>query len=72
MRKIIVDDKLYLWQYGKSSVVIIDQNKKKHIIQPHNIKKTNPDIFERGQYKKTSDGAITPKNISDYIKEHNL
>lgn len=73
-RKIVVNDKTYRWT-GSGNVVI--QNAEGKRVSPPflpaaEIKGITYDQYERGQHKRTTDGMLTPRDISTYIKQHNL
>ena len=60
------------WQYtiGKVSVVIKDPQGKRQSFPVWEVKGVSVEVFERGQWKKTSDGSVTPKDIRSYIDKH--
>lgn len=66
MRKIVVNGHTYRYRVGKTytkfdnGVVIANWKL---------ASKQSPDIFERGQWKRTSDGMITPKMVADFLVE---
>ncbi len=66
-RKIVVNGKTFQYLIGRSAVVIYDDADKRHYAHVAEVKGLSPDLIERGQYKKTSDGMITPKNVAHWI-----
>jgi len=66
-RKIEVNGKTFQYLIGRSAVVIYDDTDKRHYARVDEVKGLSPDIIERGRYKKTSDGMVTPKNVAHWI-----
>lgn len=64
MRKLVVDGKEYTYTVGKDFAIVKFEGRKIATIFLHEIK----DV-ERGRWKKTSDGMITPSEIAEYIRE---
>lgn len=67
-RKIVVDDQDWRWRVGRNRVIIMGPNGERHYPTIFTITGCNDDIFGRGQWKKTSDGMITPRQIANYIR----
>lgn len=69
-RAITVEGETYRWKCGRS-FVIIQNSEGKRILEDHahNVKGLDPFTFEKGQYKRTSDGMITPEDIRKAILE---
>jgi hypothetical protein len=72
MRKIVVDGIEYLFLVGAHDCVIqrVGDVKKK-IVPLDQITTASYTELERGRWKKTSTGMITPKMIATYIKKAN-
>jgi hypothetical protein len=66
-RKLTVDGVLWKWKTGKSGNIIAMCETGRRI-QSFANQVTDRD-FERGQHKKTTDGMITPKDVSEWIKK---
>lgn len=66
MRSIVVMGKEYHFKVGKSYTKIITGSKS-YIVPNWEVKGTDPYSFERGQSKRSSDGAITPGEIEKTI-----
>jgi len=61
------------WQYkiGTSTVVLRSPDGKSHQVGINVITGRTWDIIERGKYKKTSDGMVTPSQIRQYVDKLN-
>jgi hypothetical protein len=68
MRRIVLNTVVWKYQVGKKNVVIIDPHGNKLVVASHILKGVTPDTFERGQWKRTSDGMVTPSEIRKYIE----
>ena len=68
MRKIHIGNEEWEYRVGKETVVLQTPLGSKMYIGCHTIKGLSPDDFERGKWKKTSDGMITPSEIKAYIE----
>ena len=66
-RKLVVGGAVWWWLYG-SRVCIWDPDGAKHTVPAWTIKGVTPDTLERGHWKRTSDGMLTPFEVADYIK----
>lgn len=70
MRKIHFDEG-EVWEYcvGRTGNVIIKSPEGfRHNIPAHKVKGTTDDIYGRGQWKRTSDGMLTPSEVKKFIK----
>jgi len=67
-RKIIINGDTYKYIIGKGNVVIWAPNKKKIVVDFSTLTGRSWDAIERGQWKNTRDGMITPKDIANYIQ----
>jgi hypothetical protein len=67
-RKIVVAGVEWKWQLGRRGGVIayseLGERKQDHASK---IKRIDPDTWDRGQYKISSDGQLTPKEISEWL-----
>ena len=69
MRTLNLDGSLWKWKIGKGgSVVIISPKGVKIVTKAWKIKGVFPETWDRGQYKKTRDGALTPKEVAGFIR----
>lgn len=64
-RKITVNSVLWKWSVGESGYVLAYSETGKRLLVRAN-KVTGRD-FERGQWKRTSDGMVTPADIARWI-----
>ena len=69
MRSLITPSGVYKWKAGESGAVIVDPGGKKRFVSLLELG-INPEVFERGQWKKTSDGSLTPSLISKWISKN--
>lgn len=76
-RIIVVDGLTYTWRAGPGTVEIrgpaeirFQKNRTFDRLHSSKLLGVTPDVFERGQWKKTSDGMITPRAIRDFIAYH--
>jgi hypothetical protein len=56
------------WRCGKGgNVVAYSEYGKRLCVGAWTIKGMHPDIFERGKWKKTSDGMLKPSDIANWL-----
>lgn len=67
MRKIVVAGVEYQYKVGSGTVKIVGPHSSVAVEIPV-IKGSTWDIFERGQWKRTSDGMVRPAEIAAYIQ----
>lgn len=69
-RKIVVDGVTYEYRVGRGNTTIRWENGNA-FGKPGNamLVGVSYDVYERGQHKRTSDGAVTPKHIASFIKD---
>ena len=69
MRTITVGGTKYRYKIGKGTTVIrLDDNSVFRKVGNHVLRGVTPDTFARGQWKRTSDGMVTPKDIAEFIQ----
>lgn len=72
LRKITVGDLDYRWIVSKSKVVIYSPSNEgpvKHAVSISDVTGRTLDAVERGRWKKTSDGMVTPRQVAKYIEK---
>lgn len=69
-RYIVIGSERWEYKIGKSYAHIWTPRGKKVIINSNTVNGTAPFTFERGQYKRTSDGMVTPKDVREYIEKN--
>jgi len=69
-RVIVIEGETWYYQIGGYSCAFWGPDGKKHVGKADVVANRSWDVLERGQWKKTSDGMITPKDIRRYIQEH--
>lgn len=68
-RQITVYGEQYFYSVGKDYLVLLmPHDGTKRIIGLDEITHRSPDTIERGRWKKTSDGMVTPRDVVNYIK----
>jgi hypothetical protein len=70
IRLITIDGNKWKYVVGRCFVKIWPPNGKSKIVWCHTVKGVDPYVYERGQWKQTSDGMITPKDIENYIRKN--
>jgi len=71
-RSLRIDGRLYYWSGGRSVTNIWTPDGKRYNFTSGDVNGMGADIFERGQYKRTSDGMVTPSDVKRYIQENRL
>lgn len=68
-RQVTVMGKVWRYFVGKQHTVLREPDTNRAIVV-HNweIKGCTPDVFERGKWKRTSDGMIKPGRVQYYIE----
>ena len=66
-RKITVQGIKWVWQVGKGGYVKAYSENGLMKLAHASIKHVDPDTWDRGQYKQTSDGQLTPKEIAAWL-----
>lgn len=67
-REIVVDGAAYRWR-GESFVVVQDALGRRVAGEwMHKIKGVSPDVWERGHWKRTSDGQMHPSELAAFIR----
>lgn len=61
----------WIWRIGRRAqhVVAYSENGGRLLAWASDIKGVDPEIFDRGQHKGTSDGTLTPKDVAKWIAE---
>jgi len=67
-RVIVIDGNKWLWKCGFSFVRIASPNGVTKDIDIPDITGGTWDTLERGRWKRTQDGMVTPSMIEDYIR----
>lgn len=68
MRKIALASGEWSYVIGTCNVRIEAPNGKVTVERVWNVKGVTPDVLERGRWKKTSDGKVTPADVRRYIE----
>ena len=68
-RRVHVNGKVWIYRVGKGGgVVIYGPNDERISMYASWLKGQTPDLFERGQWKKTSDGMLKPRHVKRFIE----
>lgn len=72
-RKIVVDGIVWRWRTGMGGNVVARTlcGKRKHGTAYEIKGWSDPSVWERGQWKKTSDGMLYPSDIAKWLKQTN-
>lgn len=70
MRNISVNGVRYRYRVGKTFVVIRNETKRL-LVSCADVVGCSQNTWERGQWKKTQDGMVTPSRIAAFIKGQN-
>ena len=68
LRKINVDGAVWEYRIGKGAAVLVAPDGKKAVVGLDKLTGRSWDTLERGQWKRTSDGMVTPKDVAAYIR----
>lgn len=66
-RRIVVAGTTWYWRVGRSNVVARNDAGEKRCERIWTIKGLTPHDFERGQWKRTSDGQLTPGEVAAWL-----
>ncbi len=68
-RLIVVDGVRWKWRCGKrGGVVAYSEHGERKFAHASEIKHITPDEFDRGQWKRTESGRVTPSEIAEWLK----
>lgn len=68
-RKLIVDGEAWSYYVGGTYTVLRAPDGKKKVVSSSTVTGRSPDTFDRGQWKKTSDGMVRPSDVVAYIRK---
>ena len=67
-RALVVAGTKWAWRIGRGGgVTARSENGDSRFAQAWTILGITPDLWERGQWKKTTDGRITPKHVAKWL-----
>jgi len=69
-RNMVIGEQTWQFRFGAQSVVIKSPEGKSTIVDYSKLTGKSWGIIERGQYKKTEDGMVTPRFVRKYIEEN--
>lgn len=67
-RKLIIDGQVWGFRVGSGTAVLAGPDGKKRPVDLSVLTGRSHAILERGRYKRTSDGAVTPGMVVAYIR----
>lgn len=57
------------WRVGsRSGVVAYSERGERLCARAHEVKGVPAEVFERGRWKRTSDGSVTPSEVADWMR----
>jgi len=72
-RTLVLGDKTYRYCITRcGGAVIYTPNGKKHVASFFELTGCSPDTYERGVWKRTSDGMVRPRTVRKYIQRELL
>ena len=66
-RIVEVEGVSYRWRYGRGTIEVRRNRQVVLRVADYVLRGTTPDLFERGQYKGTCDGYVTPAMVRTAI-----
>lgn len=67
-RRIVVNGATWRWAVGKGNVSLWSPDGVRHNAHASTVKGIRPYDFERGRWKRTSDGSVCPSHVRAYIE----
>lgn len=67
-RRIVVGGEEWHYRVGPGFTRLWDPAGKHRAVPTHEVKGITPDTFERGQWKQTGDGQVTPADVRRFIE----
>lgn len=67
-RRLTVDGEQWWFFIGTSHTVLWDPGGRKHLAHTAEVGGRSQPVLERGQWKHTSDGMITPEHVRRYVR----
>ena len=68
MRTISLQTGQWRYKVGRSFVRFVDPHGRASYVSAATVAGVTPDAYERGQWKKTSDGSVTPERIRMFLE----
>lgn len=70
-RRIVVAGKAWIWRLGKAYVVAHADCGERRFAAAHEVKGVTADSWERGKWKRSSDGQLTPADVARWLSTPN-
>ena len=69
-RAIVIHGKRWWYRVGRAgwTILVWDPNGAKRVTNAGHVLGLPPQVVERGQWKQTTDGMVTPRKIADWIE----
>ena len=64
-RRIVVDGCTWLYHVGRSAVAF--RGPRRFVARIGDVKGLDPDSIDKGRWKKTSDGMVTPRDVASFL-----
>lgn len=71
-RTLQIRDKRWAYRIGKNWAVLLSPEGKKSAVRLSDLTGLDIALIERGRYKKTLDGMVTPAHVRAYLEAHAL
>lgn len=71
-RSITVGERRYAYRVGRQTTEVRLDGAVKFRVDNHVLVGVTPDVFDRGQWKRTSDGMITPSMVAAEIRDREI
>ena len=70
MRTVTVDGEIWRWKCGTNYANLVSPQGKRFNFPASQVAGVTPDVWERGHWKRTFDGMLTPRQVVHFIKGH--
>jgi len=67
-RKIVVGEQEFRWRFGRGTIEVRQGRRVVLRRAAYDLAGVTPDVFERGQWRQTSDGSVTPSMVRRAIE----
>jgi len=69
-RRVMMGEEEWGFRVGRGHAVILAPSGRRTPVTLSALTGRHPDVIEKGQWKRTSDGMVTPMHIKAYIQKH--
>ena len=68
VRRLVIGTATWRWSMHGGSVSVWSPDGKRRNVDPHTILGVSPNTWERGQWKRTQDGVVSPRHVRAFIE----